>query len=91
MTKTQAPTSVIEDYVKGIYHLEGEAAATTTLLAARLGVTASSASAMVKRLDAMGLAAHAPYRGVRLTRQGRRLALSVVRRHRLLELFLTES
>lgn len=89
--KTKAPTSVIEDYVKGIYHLEGESAATTTLLAARLGVTPSSASAMVKRLDAMGLAAHAPYRGVRLTRQGRRLALSVVRRHRLLELFLTES
>lgn len=46
---------------------------------------------MFKRLDVMGLATHERYRGVRLTEQGRRLALSVVRRHRLLELFLTEA
>jgi len=93
-SQDKVPTGVIEDYVKAIYHLEDEAAedaATTSMLAARLGVTASSASAMVKRLDAMGLATHARYRGVRLTEPGRRLALSVVRRHRLLELFLVES
>jgi len=93
-TKRVSGTSAaVEDYVKAIYQVADETggAVTTTALASWLHVTAPSVSAMLKRLDAMGLVAHAPYRGVVLTEQGRRLALSVVRRHRLLELFLAES
>jgi len=83
----------VEDYVKAIYQVAEDAGGvvTTTGLAARLGVTAPSVSAMINRLHTMGLVAHVPYRGVWLTERGRRLALSVVRRHRLLELFLAES
>ena len=56
-----------------------------------LGVTAGSVSTMLRRMDAAGLAEHVPYRGVRLTTEGRQLALGVIRRHRLLELFLQTS
>lgn len=83
----------VEDYVKAIYALTLEAghAASTSQIADRLGVTAGSVSTMVKRMDAAGLAEHLPYRGVRLTPAGRQLALTVIRRHRLLELFLATS
>jgi DtxR family Mn-dependent transcriptional regulator len=83
----------VEDYAKAIYALqeraEGEPV-TTTALAERLGVTAGSVSAMLKKLDAAGLVAHEPYRGVTLTQEGRHVALEVIRHHRLLELFLAE-
>jgi DtxR family Mn-dependent transcriptional regulator len=69
----------------------GPVAVTTNALADRLGVTAASASGMVKRLGEMGLVWHEPYHGVRLTDEGRRLALEVMRHHRLLELYLVES
>jgi DtxR family transcriptional regulator, Mn-dependent transcriptional regulator len=85
-------TSAIEDYAKAIYALErrhGEV--TTTALADRLGVTAGSASGMVKRLDELGLVEHRPYHGVSLTEDGRRVALEVIRHHRLLELYLVKS
>src|SRR3954449_7345340 len=87
-----APTSAIEDYAKAIFNLQERAdgAVTTTALAERLGVTAGSVSAMVKKLDAAGLVAHQPYRGVTLTPQGRRGAREVIRHHRLIELFLAE-
>jgi DtxR family Mn-dependent transcriptional regulator len=62
----------------------------TNALADRLGVTPASVSAMVKRLADRGLAEHVPYRGVALTAQGRRVALEVLRHHRLLELYLAE-
>src|SRR4051794_30652236 len=62
----------------------------TTALAGRLNVTPGSASAMVRKLDELGLVTHQRYRGVRLTPAGRRGALEVVRHHRLLELFLAE-
>jgi DtxR family Mn-dependent transcriptional regulator len=82
----------VQDYAKAIYVLEerGDAAVTTNALAERLGVTAGSASAMVKRLDELGLVHHVPYRGVGLTDDGRRVALEVLRHHRLLERFLSE-
>jgi DtxR family Mn-dependent transcriptional regulator len=85
-------TAAIEDYAKAIYTLaeRGDGVVTTTALAERLGVTAGSVSAMLKRLDGAGLVAHEPYRGVRLTAAGERLALEVIRHHRLLELFLAE-
>src|SRR3954451_1352763 len=85
-------TSAVEDYAKAIYALEtrcgGEAS--TAALAERLDATAASASSMVKKLAGMGLVEHEPYRVVRLTDQGRRIALAVLRHHRLLEVYLAE-
>ena len=86
-------TEAIEDYVKAIYSLERAARGpvSNSALAERLGVTAGSASGMVKKLDGLRLVRHVPYRGVELTARGRRLALEVLRHHRLLELYLTEA
>jgi DtxR family transcriptional regulator, Mn-dependent transcriptional regulator len=86
------PTEAIEDYAKAIYalSLRGDGTVTTNALADRLGVTPASVSAMVKRLADRGLAEHLPYRGVALTAEGRRVALEVLRHHRLLELYLAE-
>ena len=86
----------VEDYAKAIYALETQdadppVAVSTNALAERLGVTPGSASAMVKRLGELGLVSHVPYRGVSLTSAGRRVALEVIRHHRLLELYLVES
>ena len=86
-------SSAIEDYAKAIYALEERAgdSVSTNSLAQRLGVTAASASGMVKRLGELGLVEHKPYHGVSLTEPGRRVALEVIRHHRLLELYLVES
>jgi DtxR family Mn-dependent transcriptional regulator len=82
----------VEDYLKAIYGLtvSGDSASTNDL-SARLGVSTGSVSAMIKKLDDDGLVSHIPYRGVDLTEDGRRVALRVVRRHRLIELFLAKS
>jgi DtxR family transcriptional regulator, Mn-dependent transcriptional regulator len=92
-TPTPVVSAPVEDYVKVIYSLtESEhETASTSQIADRLGITAGSVSTMLKRMDASGLAEHVPYRGVRLTPAGRQLALGVIRRHRLLELFLQRS
>jgi DtxR family Mn-dependent transcriptional regulator len=86
-------TSAVQDYAKAIYALEqrGSAAVSTNAIADRLGVSAASASSMVKRLDGLGLATHVPYRGVQLTEAGTKVALEVLRHHRLLELYLSET
>jgi DtxR family Mn-dependent transcriptional regulator len=85
-------SSAVEDYAKAIYALEQrEGAVSTNALAERLGVTAGSASGMVKRLGELGLVEHRPYHGVSLTEDGRRVALEVMRHHRLLELYLVKS
>ena len=85
-------SSAVEDYAKAIYALERSGdAVSTNALAARLGVTPASASGMVKRLCELGLVEHEPYRGVSLTDEGRRVALEVMRHHRLLELYLVQS
>lgn len=78
--------------MKAIYALESRDgdAVSTTELAERLGVTPASVSGMVPKLVAHGLVEHEPYRGMRLTASGRRVALEVLRHHRLLELFLAE-
>src|SRR5919201_4679836 len=83
---------VVQDYAKAIYALESRSGRPvgTNQLAGRLGVTAGAASAMVKRLAELDLVRHTPYRGVRLTPAGRRVALEVIRHHRLLEAFLAE-
>ncbi len=85
-------SQAIQDYAKAIYALatRSEAPVTTNALAERLGVTPASASAMVKKLSERGLTEHAPYRGVELTAEGERVALEVLRHHRLLELYLAE-
>jgi DtxR family Mn-dependent transcriptional regulator len=85
-------SSAVEDYAKAIYALELRGGAVSTnALAERLGVTAASASGMVKRLGELGLVERRPYHGVSLTDGGRRIALEVIRHHRLLELYLVES
>lgn len=86
-------SSAVEDYAKAIYTLEIRSSepVTNNALADRLGVTAGSASAMVRRLGELGLVEHVPYRGVTLTDAGRRVALEVIRHHRLLELYLVQS
>ncbi len=85
-------TAAVQDYVKAIYTLEsGEGTVTTTALAERLDVRPASVSGMLPKLTELGLVEHEPYHGVRLTQRGTRVALEVVRHHRLLELFLVES
>jgi DtxR family Mn-dependent transcriptional regulator len=85
-------SSAVEDYAKAIYALEQrEGAVSTNSLAERLGVTPGSASGMVKRLGELGLVQHRPYHGVSLTDDGRKVALEVIRHHRLLELYLVKS
>jgi DtxR family Mn-dependent transcriptional regulator len=92
-TKESVRSQAVEDYTKAIFALEGRSSepVSTTALAARLGITPGSVSAMLHKLDELGLITHVPYRGVRLTANGRRLALEIVRHHRLLELFLAEA
>jgi DtxR family transcriptional regulator, Mn-dependent transcriptional regulator len=81
----------IEDYAKAIYVLEERhGVASTTALAERLEISAPAVSAMVKKLAALGYVTHVRYRGVRLTEEGRRIALEVLRHHRLLETYLVE-
>ena len=79
----------VEDYLKAIYHLslDGQPA-TTSQIAEMLEVAPPSVSGMVKRLSEQGLLEHVPYRGVELTEQGRRAALRMVRRHRIIEAYL---
>jgi len=87
------PSEAIEDYAKAIYALQqrGESGTVATNeLAARLGVTAGSASAMIRKLAEKGFVEHVPYHGVQLTAKGERVALEVMRHHRLLELYLSE-
>src|SRR2546428_5791283 len=80
-----------EDYLKALSHLSNQGGfAATSDIAAMLEVAPPSVSGMVKRLSETGLIEHVPYRGVQLTAQGRRAALRMIRRHRLLELYLTQ-
>src|SRR6266540_3458514 len=84
-------SDAVENYAKAIYALQQRHGfATTTALAERLGVTAASASGMVKKLDGLGLVKHLPYKGIELTNSGERVALEVLRHHRLLELYLAQ-
>jgi DtxR family Mn-dependent transcriptional regulator len=86
-------TAAVEDYAKAIYALQTQSghAVNTNAIADRLSVTPASASNMAKKLSALGLVEHVPYRGVRLTNAGKRVALEVLRHHRLLELYLAEN
>jgi DtxR family transcriptional regulator, Mn-dependent transcriptional regulator len=92
MATPDSISAAIQDYAKAVYALESRkgGAVSTNDLAARLGVTPGSVSSMVRKLSEVGLVEHVPYHGVRLTEEGRRVALEVLRHHRLLELFLAE-
>ena len=89
----RAPLSeAIQDYLKTIYKLEAtEGRVTIGALAREQAVSAASASAMVKKLAALDLLEHEPYRGAHLTDAGRQVAIEVIRHHRLLELYLAET
>ena len=81
----------VEDYLKAIYGLsEGGDAASTSAIADVLDVQPASVTGMIKRLDESGLVEHVPYKGVRLTEQGTRESLRVLRRHRIIETYLCE-
>jgi DtxR family transcriptional regulator, Mn-dependent transcriptional regulator len=92
MGAQQLLSASVQDYAKAVYELEsrGGSAVSTNDLAARLGVTPGSVSGMVHKLTEVGIVEHEPYHGVRLTPHGRRVALEVLRHHRLLELFLAQ-
>jgi DtxR family Mn-dependent transcriptional regulator len=81
----------MQDYLKELYKLQGDGRASTTALAERMGVTAASATSMLKKLASLGLAEHEPYRGARLTASGERVAIEMIRHHRLLEEYLSKS
>src|SRR6476619_7216335 len=89
------PSSTVENYIKAIYQGQSSLTADARLVplgqvAAALGVTPGTATTMVKALAESGLAEYEPYSGVRLTSAGERLAALVLRRHRLVELFLVQ-
>jgi DtxR family Mn-dependent transcriptional regulator len=86
-------TEAVEDYAKAIYALQRheDGPVTTSALAERLGVAPSSVTAMLKRLDELGLVRYEPYHGVTLTVAGEQVALEVIRHHRLIEAFLADA
>ena len=85
-------SDAIQDYIKEIYKLSGEVdRVTTNAVARRMGVSAPSVTSMLKKLAALGLVVHEPYRGATLTPAGERIAVEVVRHHRLLELYLMQT
>lgn len=84
-------TPVVEDYLKAVWMLQqAESPVATSRIAERLGLTSAAVTAMIKRLAEQGLLRHEPYYGVRLTAAGEMAALRIIRRHRVLELFLVE-
>lgn len=85
-------SEAVQDYLKAIYKLQaGGGAVSTSALADAMGVSAPSATGMVKKLAGLRLARHTRYQGVVLTRAGERIALEIIRHHRLLELYLAEA
>jgi DtxR family Mn-dependent transcriptional regulator len=89
MDKLSPPT---EDYLKAIYMIRERAGhVTTTAIATALSVTPASVTGMIKKLAELKLVRHTPYQGVELTKAGEKVALEIVRHHRLLELFLIDA
>lgn len=92
MTGLTDTTEAVQDYLKAIYSLSADGSGvTTSAIAGRLGVSAASVTAMLKRLAGGGYVAYQRYQGVELTRSGELLALEVIRHHRLLEAYLHKS
>jgi DtxR family Mn-dependent transcriptional regulator len=92
LSPTGAITGPVEDYLKVIFELEAaDGVAGTNEIAAALDIAPASVSGMIRRLAEHGLIAHERYRGVRLTKSGRRAALRTIRRHRVIEAYLTSA
>ena len=91
LSPTRQLSESVQDYVKELYKLQGDGRASTSALAERMGVAPASATSMLKKLAALGLAQHEPYRGARLTPSGERVAIEMIRHHRLLEQYLSKS
>jgi len=96
VTDPQPPSRVyseaIEDFLKAVYALQQETARVpTSALAETLGITPPTVTEMAKKLARANLVVHEPYHGIRLTPNGERIALEIIRHHRLLELFLVEA
>ncbi len=84
-------SSSIQDYLKAIFTIEEEKSLVTTNDIARImHVSAASVTGMIKHLDRMNLVVHQSYKGVRLTKSGEKIALEIIRHHRLLETYLRE-
>lgn len=83
-------SQAVEDYLKAIYKLQGDSTVSTTDIAKAMDVSSASVTNMVKRLDQMGLVVYQSYKGARLTDAGCKIALEIIRHHRLLELYLKE-
>lgn len=82
----------IEDYLKTIFDLEGASGKVTNAdIARKLDITPASVTGMIKKLADLNLLSYQPYQGVKLTGSGRKIALEVLRHHRLIELFLAEA
>jgi DtxR family transcriptional regulator, Mn-dependent transcriptional regulator len=86
-------SQAIEDYAKAIYAIAGQhdGLVLNGEVAQRLGVTPATATSMLKRLAELGLVDYVPYKGVRLTDAGEKVALEVIRHHRLIEAYLSEA
>jgi DtxR family Mn-dependent transcriptional regulator len=93
MSKPEETTQAIEDYAKTIYAIaaEREGPVANGEVAQRLGVTPATATSMLQRLGELGLVDYVPYKGVSLTPAGERVALEVIRHHRLIEAYLAEA
>lgn len=82
----------IEDYLKTIYEIQSECGrVATTVLARRMSIAPASATGMIKRLAELNLVSYQPYQGIELTSHGSKIALEVLRHHRLIELYLVEA
>lgn len=91
MSEAKLTSEAMENYLKAIYQLDRGNGASAQEMAAQLDVTGSGVSKMLRHMERLGFVIYAPYRRVRLTETGRKIALEVIRHHRLLELYLMES
>jgi DtxR family Mn-dependent transcriptional regulator len=92
VSNPQPLSQAIEDYCKAVYSLGADRDRVPTgEVATRLGVTPATATSMLQKLAELGLAEYVPYKGVSLTPAGERVALEVIRHHRLIEAFLAEA
>lgn len=84
-------SQAVQDYLKTIYKLEENGLVSTTAIAKELNISGASVTGMLKRLSGMKLVDYNSYKGVKLTTEGRKIALEIIRHHRLLELYLKEA
>lgn len=91
MDRSHALSKQMEDYLKNIYKLQEESCpVSTNSIAEKMGISPASVTSMIKKLDHLKLLAYEPYKGVVLTKTGEKVALEIVRHHRILELYLTQ-